>query len=132
MFITIVLLISYLIAVILVGHGAVPMAFVVVISPFFDSVFRMGAIIGWIGILGLIFTTFLFRSNSSKRLTYQFFASLMLYISWLVTAILGHNESGSFFSSFVLSAPFQVTFLVVAYQVIFQCKQMVSDSDNSS
>jgi predicted membrane-bound spermidine synthase len=131
MFIAIVLLISYLIAVIVVGHGGLPIAFIVVVSPFFNSLFRTGAIIGWIGIVGLIFATFLLRSNLSKQLTYQFLASLMLYISWLVTAILGHNESGSFFSSFVLSAPFQITFLIVAYQFILQCKQMGLDSDST-
>lgn len=76
MFIAIVLLISYFIAVIIVGHGGMPMAFIVVVSPFFDSLFRMGAIIGWIGIVGLIFATLLFRSNASKQLIYQFFASL--------------------------------------------------------
>ena len=119
----IAVLISYLIAVIVAGDGGIPMGLLLVLRITmggFDSWFAPGMIVGWIGIAGLVLTTFLFRTNPSKRSDYQFFASIILYLSWLMLAITGHGESGSLFSSFVLSLPFQIVFFFAVYRFVNQ------------
>ncbi len=132
MFIAIAILLSYSIALVVAGHGALPMAVVLVFgisSP--DSWFISETVAGWIGIVGLIFATFLLRSKPLKQLTYQFLASTILYLSWLVIAIRGNDESGSLFSSFILSAPFQITFFFVAHRFMIQCQLTSADSDSA-
>lgn len=126
----IAVLISYLIAVIVAGDGGIPMGLLLVLGIYlggFDSWFAPGIVVGWVGIVGLVFATFLLRSNSLKRFNYQFLASIILYLSWLSLAIIEHGESGSFFSSFVLSMPFQVIFSIAAYRFITQCRQTRKD-----
>ena len=127
MLIAAVVLISYLIAVVVAGHGVVPMAALLVKGDL-DSWWAAGKIVGWIGVIGLVAATFMHPSNVSKRLTYQLLASAVLYLSWLVVAIRGNNESGSLWSSFVLSAPFQLGFLFVAYRRMFQYKRVRADT----
>src|SRR5947209_3756982 len=99
MYTAIAVLLSYSIAVMVAGHGALPMAVLLIMSLSF-----MGQIdfwswralpirAGWIGIVGLVSATFLFRSDPLKRITYQFLSSLILYLSWLVLAVnLGNEE----------------------------------------
>lgn len=133
MFTALAILLTYLIALVVAGHGALPMALVLVFgisSP--DSWFASGAVIGWLGVVGLVFATLLFYSNPFKRLTYQFFASTILYLSWMVAAILGNDESGSLFSSLVLSTPFQIAFFFVAYRFVIQRHQAGAKSDSES
>ena len=127
MLIAAAVLISYLIAVVVAGHGVAPMAALLVMGDF-DSWWAAGKIVGWIGVIGLVTATFLHPSNASKRLTYQLLASAVLYLSWLVVAIRGNNESGSLWSSFVLSAPFQLAFFFVAYKRMFQHKRTHADA----
>ena len=113
------------------GHGALPMALVLVFgigSP--DSWFFSGTVAGWIGIVCLVFATFLLFFNPLKQLTYQFLASTILYLSWLMIAIGGNDESGSFFSSFVLSAPFQITFFFVAHRFMIKRQQASEDLES--
>ena len=69
-----------------------------------DSWWVAGKIIGWIGVASLVVATLLPRSDAKRRLIFQFLASIVLYVSWLVVACIGNNESGSLWSSFVLSA----------------------------
>lgn len=116
MLIAIGLLIWYLLALIVAGHGAVPMAVLLVMGVMYgaDAWFFPGIIAGWVGVIGLICATFRFRADPPRRLTYQFISSTLLYLSWLAIAILGNDESGSLLSSFILSAPFQATFFSVA------------------
>ena len=123
MFTAIRILISYLIAMVVAGHGAIPMGLLLIIPLVMgksDSWAVLPIISGWKGIIGLISATFLFRSVPVKQMTYQFLASLILYLSWLLIAIIGNDESGSLLSSFILSAPFQITFFSVAKRFMFQ------------
>lgn len=131
MFIAIAILLSHLIALVVAGDGAVPMALLLVWgigSP--DSWFISGTVAGWVGIVGLVSATILFWSNPLKRLTFQFLASTVLYLSWLVTAIRGNDESGSLFSSFVLSTPFQIAFFFLVYFRFMNQRQQISDDSD--
>jgi hypothetical protein len=131
MFIAIAILLSYSIALVVAGHGALPMAIVLVFGIGSSNYWIIsGTVAGWIGIVGLVFATFLLFLNPLRRLNYQFLASTILYLSWLVIAISGNDESGSLFSSFVLSAPFQITFFFVAYRFFIQRQQASEDLDN--
>jgi hypothetical protein len=118
----VVVLICYSIAMIVAGHGAVPMAALLVMGDL-DSWFVVGKILGWTGIIGLVAATFLVRSDALRRLSYQFLATSVLYLSWLVVAILGNNESGSLWSSFVLSVPLHIAFLAVAFRLVAQLRR---------
>lgn len=115
----VLVLICYSIAIIVAGHGAVPMAVLLVMGGA-DAWWVAGKILGWAGVVGLVAATFLFLSDASRRLVYQFLATFVLYLSWSVVAILGNNESGSLWSSFVLSAPLHIAFLVVALRLVAQ------------
>ena len=123
----VVVLICYSIAIIAAGHGAVPMA-VLLLMGGSDAWWVAGKVLGWAGVVGLVAATFLFRSDASRRLVYQFLAASVLYLSWLVVAILGNNESGSLWSSFVLSAPLHITFLAVAFRLVAQRGRARADS----
>ncbi len=119
MYIALAVLFLYLIAVVVAGHGFAPMAFFLFLPLVMGRIdswtIPLMMAPGWIGIVGLAFATFRFRSVPLKRITYQFLATIILYLSWLVWAIIGEkDESGTFLTSFELSAPFQITFLVVA------------------
>ena len=133
MFIAIALLISYLIALVVIGDGAIPMGLILIfglISPLAAPTRIAIVIAGWIGIIGLISTTFIFRSNPLKQITYQFLASIILYLSWLAFAIIGNYESGSLFSSFVLSVPLQITFFIVVFRFGFLRELANTESNN--
>lgn len=100
MVIAIILLITYLFSIIVAGHGAVPMGLILVLPLIvgrFDSWGMLVILSGWIGIVGLISATLLFRSNHMKQLTYQFSSSIILYLLWLGFAVMGNDESGSLF-----------------------------------
>lgn len=111
-------LISYSIAIVAAGHGIAPMALMLVMGGA-DSWWLPGKIMGWIGVAGLVLATLLFRSDAKRQLTFQLLACMILYLSWLVVAYIGNGESGSLWSSFVLSAPFHIAFLVTAYRAVF-------------
>ena len=84
-----------------------------------DSWWVWGKVVGWLGVASLVAGTLLFRSDATRQLAFQFVASIVLYLSWFVVAYIGNTESGSFWSSFVLSAPLHITFLVTAYRAVF-------------
>ena len=111
-------LISYSIAIVAAGHGIAPMALMLVMGGA-DSWWLPGKIMGWIGVAGLVLATLLFRSDAKRQLTFQLLACMILYLSWLVVAYIGNGESGSLWSSFVLSAPFHIALLVTAYRAVF-------------
>ncbi|WP_068014129.1 hypothetical protein [Rhodoplanes sp. Z2-YC6860] len=111
-------LITYSIAIVAAGHGAVPMALLLVMGGA-DSWWLPGEIIGWVGVAGLVLATLLFRSDAKRQITFQLLACIVLYLSWLVVAYIGNGESGSLWSSFVLSAPFHIALLVIAYRAVF-------------
>src|SRR5262245_50406806 len=84
-------LVSYSIALVVAGHGAGPMAALLVMGGT-GSWWFPGKIIGWIGVASLVAATLLFRSDAKRRLTFQFLASIVLYLSWLVVAYIGNTE----------------------------------------
>ena len=118
------ILISYLIALVVAGHGVAPMAAVLVMGGT-DSWWVWGKVVGWLGVASLVVATLLFPSDAKRRLMFQFVASIMLYLSWLLVAYIGNTESGSFWTSFVLSVPLHVTFLVTAYKASQHCRKAV-------
>ena len=91
-----------------------------------ESWWVVGKIIGWTGVAGLVGATLLFGSDTKRRLTLQFLASIVLYLSWWVVAYTGNGESGSLWSSFVLSAPLHITLLVVAYRAVLHKRTRVT------
>ncbi len=111
-------LIFYAIAVVVAGHGMAPMGAILVMGGA-DAWWLPGQIIGWIGVFGLGVATFSSRPDAGRRRVFQFLASLVLWVSWLVVACIGNGESGSLWSSFIMSAPFHVTVLVVGYRAVF-------------
>lgn len=128
MFTAIAILISYLIALVVAGHGVAPMGMLLV----FGLASRLTPIIiaRWIGIIGLISTTFIFRANALKQITYQLLSSIILYLSWLAISIIGNDESGSLLSSFIFSAPFQITFFIVVFRFGFLKESVDTESKN--
>ena len=122
MAIALALLITYSICLIVAGHGAVPLAALMVLGGV-DSWFFAGKIIGLSGIACLLIATFLLRQKSIGQFSLQLFSSILLYASWLDIARRTDNESGSFWTTFVFSIPFQITFLVVAVWLMLQIKR---------
>jgi hypothetical protein len=112
-----VVLITYLIALVTAGHGALPMGFLLVLSGV-DASWVPSKVMGWIGVVALIAATLLFPSDVQRRLISQLLAAVILFLSWLVAAYTGSGESGSFWSSAVLSLPFHLAVLSVAYRVV--------------
>jgi hypothetical protein len=112
-----VVLIAYLIALVTAGHGALPMGFLLIMSGLGSS-WVPSKVMGWIGVVALIAATLLFPSDTQKRLIFQLLAAVVLFLSWLVAAYTGSGESGSFWSSTVLSAPFHLAVLGVVYRVL--------------
>jgi hypothetical protein len=112
-----VVLIAYLIALVTAGHGALPMGALLVIGGL-DSWWASSKVMGWIGIFALIAATLLARSDAQRRLTFQLLAAIVLFLSWLVAAYTGSGESGSFWSSAMLSIPFHLAVLSVAYRAV--------------
>lgn len=112
-----VVLIAYLIALVTAGHGALPMAALLVMGDM-DSWWVASRVMGWMGIFALIAATLLFRPNVRRQRTFQLLAAVVLFLSWLVAAYLGNGESGSFWSSAMLSVPFHLAVMGVGYRVL--------------
>lgn len=112
----VLVLLSYAFAAIVMGHGAVTVVMVFLMEapgPWWFLVKATGAV----GVIGFIIATVLVQSDT-KTCSYQSFTSIALYASWLLGALLGNRESGSFWSSFILSAPLQIAFLCLAGRVV--------------
>lgn len=116
------LLVTYSICLIVAGHGAVPVALLLV-SGGVDSWFSPGKIIGLLGIACLMIATVALRPKSVGQSALQLFSSLLLYASWFDIARRTDYESGSFSTTFIFSIPFQITFLVVMVWLILQIKR---------
>src|SRR5215510_15464704 len=109
-----ILLVTYLAAVIIAGHGVAPLALLLVWGDPAD--FLPGQVLAWASIVGLVFATIWFRHDPLKLAISQLTASIFLYLSWFVFAYFGAGPSDLSSSLFLLylSAPFQVAFVLVA------------------
>jgi hypothetical protein len=109
-----ILLVTYSIALILVGHGAAPLALLLVWGDPADML--PGQVLGWASIVGLVFVIIWFRHDSLKLAIWQLTASVFLYLSWFVFAYPAAKPTDLSSSLFLLylSAPFQVAFVLVA------------------
>jgi hypothetical protein len=113
-----ILLVTYSIALIIAGHGAAPLALLLVWGD--PDYWLPGRVLGWASIIGLVSVTILFRHDPLNLAVWQLVASIFLYLSWFVFAWLA-VEPGVFWSSLlIVSAPFQVAFVVVAGILIRQ------------
>ena len=112
-----ILLVTYLIALILVGHGAAPLALLLVWGDPADML--PGQVLSWASIVGLVFVTIWFRYDPLKLAIWQLTASIFLYLSWFVFAYFGAGPS-VLWNSLRVSAPFQVAFVLVAGILIGQ------------
>jgi len=112
-----ILLVTYSIALILVGHGAAPLALLLVWGDPADML--PGQVLSWASIVGLVFVTIWFRHDPQKLDIWQLTASTILYLSWFVFAYFGAGPS-LLWNSLRVSAPFQVAFVLVAGILIGQ------------
>src|SRR5215467_5064894 len=116
-----VLLVTYSIALILAGHGIAPIALVLVWSDPDD--WLPTQVFGWASIVGLVFVTIWFRHDPLKLAIWQLTASIFLYLSWFAFAYFGAGPTGPSVLSLVVSAPFQVAFVLVAGILIGQIER---------
>jgi hypothetical protein len=86
-----ILLVTYSIALILVGHGAAPLALLLVWGDPADML--PGQVLSWASIVGLVFVTIWFRHDPLKLAIWQLTASIFLYLSWFVFAYLAVEPS---------------------------------------
>jgi hypothetical protein len=114
---TAILLVTYSIALILVGHGFAPLALLLVWGDPADML--PGQVLSWASIVGLVFVTIWFRHDPLKLAIWQLTASIFLYLSWFVFAYFGAGPS-VLWNSLRVSAPFQVAFVLVAGILIGQ------------
>ena len=119
-----ILLVTYSIALILVGHGAAPLALLLVWGDPAD--FLPGQVLSWASIVGLVFVTIRFRHDPLKLAIWQLTASIFLYLSWFVFAYFGAGPS-VLWNSLRVSAPFQVAFVLVAGILIAQIARRRSE-----
>jgi len=117
---TAILLVTYSIALIIAGHGVAPLALLLVLGDPAD--FLPGQVLSWACIVGLVFVTIWFRHDPLKLAIWQLTASIFLYLSWFVFAYFGAGPRDFWSWLFILylSAPFQVTFVVVVGILITQ------------
>jgi hypothetical protein len=113
-----ILLVTYSIALILVGHGAAPLALLLVWGDPADML--PGQVLSWASIVGLVFVTIWFRHDPLKLAIWQLTASIFLYLSWFAFAYFSARPSPPSVWALKLSAPFQVAFVLVAGILIGQ------------
>ena len=113
-----ILLVTYSIALILVGHGAAPLALLLVWGDPADML--PGQVLSWASIVGLVFVTIWFRHDPLKLAIWQLTASIFLYLSWFAFAYFSARQSPLSVWALQLSAPFQVAFVMVAGILIVQ------------
>ena len=122
MAVTLALIVSYMLCIIVAGHGIAPLGLLLFLGDF-SSWFIAGKIIGWIGIVCLLLATFRLPPKSIRQLALQLVSAVLLYASWLDVARHTDNESGSFFTTFLFSIPFQIVFLVVVIWLVLEIRQ---------
>jgi hypothetical protein len=115
---TAILLVTYSIALIIAGHGAAPVALLLVWGD--PDHWLPGRLLGWPSIVGLVAVTILLRHDPLKLAIGQLTASIFLYLSWFVFAYLAVEPSVLWSSLFIVSAPFQVAFVLVAGTLVRQ------------
>lgn len=108
------LLVSYPICLIVAGHGAIPLGLALLIAPA-DSWVATGRILGWIGILSLLFASYGPWRRPAFKWALQLVSACLLYASWFDIARRTDNESGSFLTTFIFSIPFQIVFAVAVF-----------------
>ena len=113
-----ILLVTYSIALIIAGHGAAPLALLLVWGD--PDYWLPGRVLGWASIIGLVSVTIFFRHAPLMLAVGQLTASIFLYLSWFVFAYLAVEPSVLWSSLLIVSAPFQVAFVVVAGILIRQ------------
>ena len=113
-----ILLVTYSIALILVGHGAAPLALLLVWGDPADML--PGQVLSWASIVGLVFVTIWFRHDPLKLAIWQLTASIFLYLSWFAFAYFSARPRPPSVWALKLSAPFQVAFVLVAGILIVQ------------
>jgi hypothetical protein len=113
-----ILLVTYSIALIIAGHGAAPLALLLVWGD--PDYWLPGRVLGWASIIGLVSVTIVFRYDPLKLAVGQLTACIFLYLSWFVFAYLAVEPSVFWSSLLIVSAPFQVAFVVVAGILIRQ------------
>ena len=123
MAIALALILSYMLCIVVAGHGIAPLGLLLFLGDF-DSWFIAGKIIGWIGIACLLLATFRLPSKSMRQLILQLVSAILLYASWLDIARRTDNESGSFLTTFLFSIPFQIVFLGVVIWLVLEIRQV--------
>jgi hypothetical protein len=113
-----ILLVTYSIALIIAGHGAVPLGLLLVWGD--PDYWLPGRVLGWASIIGLASVTVVFRYDPPKLAVGQLAASIFLYLSWFVFAYLAVEPMVFWSSLLIVSAPFQVSFVVAAGILILQ------------
>ena len=119
--IALALVATYSICLIVAGHGAVPLGWMLFLGGL-DSWFVAGKVMGWIGI-GLLLAAFGRWRRPTVRWALQLAAALLLYASWFDIARRTDNESGSFSSTLVFSIPFQIAFAVSTVLLVLRIRR---------
>jgi len=129
-----ILLVTYSIALIIAGHGAAPLALLLVWGD--ADHWLPGRLLGWASIIGLVSVTILFRYDPLMLAVSQLTASIFLYLSWFVFAYLAVEPMVFWSSLLIVSAPFQVAFVVVVgiliRQIVRRHKGRKAASNSSS
>jgi hypothetical protein len=86
-----ILLVTYSIALIIAGHGAAPLALLLVWGD--PDYWLPGRVLGWASIIGLVSVTVVFRHAPLMLAVWQLTASIFLYVSWFVFAYLAVEPS---------------------------------------
>ena len=123
MAIALALIVSYMLCIIVAGHGIAPLGLLMFLGGL-DSWFIAGKIIGWIGIACLLLATFRLPKKTIRQFVLQLVSAILLYASWFDIARRTDNESGSFFTTFIFSIPFQITFLVAVVWLVSEIRQV--------
>ena len=112
-----ILLVTYSIALFVAGDFNTPVALALVGDP---HDWLPTQVLGWASIVGFVFVTIWFRHDPPRLAIWQLTASIFLYLSWFALAYFGAGPTGPSVDSLMLSAPFQVAFVLVAGILIGQ------------
>lgn len=128
-----VLIATYLIAVLAAGHGVMPVGLVLVAASLeLGDIDKMpvwiAVISGWTGIATLVLSAILFRRSPINHSVSQIAFSFILYISWIafayLAAVSGSDVSflGDLGFHFLLSLPFQLAFVFITVRLVLKIR----------